>query len=104
MPQGSILGPLLFLIYINDLPEATSLFVKLFADDTFLCAQNKNFSLLEAEINRELDNVANWLLSNKLTLNICKSKYMLISRKRQIPPMSIEIKSTNLEQCNSYML
>ena len=102
VPQGSILGPLLFLIFINDLPESTSLFVKLFADDTFLCAQNKSFSVLESEVNSELDKVANWLLSNKLTLNINKSKYMVITRKRQVPPISIEIKDTSLERCSSY--
>ena len=102
VPQGSILGPLLFLIFINDLPDATSLYVKSFADDTFLCAQNSSFSLLESEVNSELDKVANWLISNKLTLNINKSKYMIISRKHLIPSLSVEIKSTQLEKCNSY--
>ena len=84
VPQGSILGPLLFLIFINDLPDATTLYVKLFADDTFLCTQNKNLGELESEVNHELGKVAEWLSCNKLTLNIKKSKYMLISNKKHI--------------------
>ena len=70
VPQGSILGPLLFLIYINDLPDATSLYVKLFADDTFLCVQNESVPVLESVVNSELTKVSEWLSANKLTLNI----------------------------------
>ena len=50
VPQGSILGPLLFLLFINDLPDATNFYVKLFADDMFLCSQDKNLDLLESEL------------------------------------------------------
>ena len=58
--------------------------------------------LLEQEVNVELEKVYNWLCSNKLTLNISKSKCMIITRKRNILPMSIKIDNIELEQCQSY--
>ena len=103
VPQGSILGPLLFLIFVNDLPEATNFFIKLFADDTFLCAQNKNLKNLEKEVNNELQKVFIWLASNKLTLNIKKSKFMIFTnKKKDVHELSIKINNKPLEKCTSY--
>ena len=102
VPQGSILGPLLFLLYINDLPQATNLFVKPYADDTFLCAQNTDMKSLESEVNSELGKVYDWLCANRLTLNISKSKCMIITKKRKIENIAISIKNTSVEQCTSY--
>ena len=102
VPQGSILGPLLFLLYINDLPEATSLFVKLYADDTFLCAQNSNIQVLESEVNIEINKVCRWLRANKLSLNISNSKFMILTKKRNIMPIALNINNIALEQCDSY--
>ena len=102
VPQGSILGPLLFLIFINDLPEATKLYIKLFADDTVLCAQNTDILALETEINVELDKVFVWMASNQLTLNVKKSQFMIVTNKRNIPSLNIKINSTPLVQCTSY--
>ena len=102
VPQGSILGPLLFLIFINDLPNAFKFFIRLFADDTFLCAQNDDFLALENEVNIELKKVYIWLVSNKLTLNIKKSQFMLLTNKKNIPKFTVKINDEELESCDSY--
>ena len=103
VPQGSILGPLLFLIYINDLPNATEFFIKLYADDTFLCYQHENIKTLENNVNLELSKVYEWLSANRLTLNINKSKFMIITKKRiNASSISIHINGSPLEQCDSY--
>ena len=67
-----------------------------------MCAQNKDFSKLEDEVNVELDKVFVWLASNKLTLNTEKSKYMIVTKKLDVPEMSIKINDTSLKRCASY--
>ena len=77
IPQGSIIGPLLFIIYINDLPNCLiHTTPRMFADDTSLTAVGK--ILIEAEeiANKDLKNVKMWLSSNKLSLNIAKTEYI----------------------------
>ena len=79
VPQGSILGPLLFLVYINDLPTAVNhCSVSLYADDTVLYCYASNIKDLENALNEDLSRTALWLHRNKLTLNIEKTKSMLI--------------------------
>ena len=85
IPQGSILGPLLFLIYINDLPtslEHSS--SRMFADDTTLTVSGKSLHDVEVAINHDLSNVNQWLCANKLSLNLVKTEYILIGSRHNI--------------------
>ena len=85
VPHGSILGPLLFVIYMNDISEASTIFdFVLYADDTSLTCSLENRSPHGTDktdankiINNELDQIYTWLSSNKLSLNVSKSKFMV---------------------------
>ena len=103
VPQGSILGPLLFLLYINDLPNATDCFVKLFADDTFLSLSCQKKADLQKKANIEIENIRKWLFANKLTLNVDKSKFMIISRRRDANhSFSLKINGEAVGRCSTY--
>ena len=84
VPQGTILGPLLFLLYINDLPNCISnCKPRMCADDTHLTYAGSNLENVQFCLNEDLANVFNWLQANKLALNMTKTEFKLIvSRKR----------------------
>ena len=84
VPKGSCLGPLLFLVYINDLPQAVQdSSVSMYADDTSLCYQSHDLTRLNEAINSDLRKLDTWLQGNKLSLNVAKTHSMLISTKQK---------------------
>ena len=98
VPQGSILGPLLFLIYINDLANVCKFTMPIFfADDSNLFLNGKNLDEIELKLNNELDQIVKWLKINKLTLNVKKTQCMVFTKRRDNRNVNIKIENQNIE-------
>ena len=83
VPQGSVLRPLLFLIYINDIHSATNYSdIHHFADDTNLLYSSKSLKDINKKINFDLKNIVHWLRANKISLNTSKTEIILFRTKK----------------------
>jgi len=98
VPQGSVLGPLLFLIYINDFPCATNFQSFLFADDTSLFMSGNNLKSLQIQAQAELYKVEEWFKANKMQLNSKKTRFIVFNlpKVRRSEPFTIEVDGEKL--------
>ena len=92
VPQGSILGPLLFLIYINDLTTiADYSTVRMYADDTNMTFTACSIPELQHDMNIDLQFLQNWLTANRLTLNVLKTEFMLVGSRQRVATLTQEL-------------
>lgn len=91
VPQGSVLGPLLFIIYINDLPKSTNLNMTLFADDSTVLCSEQNMPALALKINNSLKSIIEWMEINNLQINYKKCAYLNFKQRNQDETCDLEI-------------
>lgn len=108
MPQGSILGPLLFLIYINDLPNClSSTQCILYADDTTIFTYHNNISSLVNILSTDLENIFRWCNTNLLSINATKTKFVVVSSHQRnllsIPHITFGPHSLSPSSCSSFL-
>ena len=103
VPQGSILGPLLFLLYVNDLPQyVQNQNCNIFADDTIIYSFGSNVEELSCKMQGALDSIMPWYMTNRLSINANKSAVMLIGRPSQVhDDIDIKINDVRIEQVQS---
>ena len=103
MPQGSILGPLLFLLYINDLSSVSEYCCSvLFADDANVFMSRENIDVLCSRFNEELESIREWLCCNKLSLNVSKTHYMIFTpRNKIVHDIGVKIHGVSVERVNA---
>ena len=101
VPQGSILGPLLFLIYINDMQKCTTLKMIHYADDSTAVTSHNNLNHLCAYVNSELQKIDDWTRANKLSLNVNKTNFSLFTNKRLNEIPNIIIRNHIIQRANT---
>jgi len=93
VPRGTILGPPLFVIYVNDLLNCLSFSVpRMYADDTHITYAGSDLHLIQSSLFHDLEKLNKWLVSNRLTLNATKTEFMLIGSRQRLSTLSDTLK------------
>ena len=100
VPQGSVLGPLLFCLFINDMPlhiKDSTIDCDLFADDATLHTSDKNINKINSRLQHGLEDVSNWCQMNSMVINPTKSECMVVTtrQKRQLKPLTLNLSLYN---------
>ena len=103
VPQGSILGPLIFLLYINDMPQSVDCDLYLYADDSCLVFQHKDVKEIEKQLNKDFSNLCEWFLDNKLSIHFGEDKtktilYASRMKVKKVDNLNITYKDIKIKQ------
>ena len=103
VPQGSILGPLLFLLYVNDMVQAAKRDLLLHADDTGLIFQHKDINIIEHQLNKNFSNICDWFVDNKLSIHFGEDKtkpilFAPLNKCKKLHKLNISYGSLKIKQ------
>lgn len=101
VPQGSLLGPILFSIYLNDLPASTSSRLVMYADDTGIVIEADNLQTLKQRILDSLNTVVSWYQSNRLQINVDKTNLLIFTPKKNMVTVNQMVLNNTLIPCTN---
>ena len=103
VPQGSVLGPILFLIYINDLSSCSNFEATLYADDSVLTLSHKDVTTLQTNLDSELPKIELWLQCTQLSLNTGECSYLFFTKNKKEINLTINNQKINQSDCVKYL-